>query len=117
TWVIGKWAGYRDQMWAPAGTVFHQFTVAQIIEFRKDCTYRDSIALLLPPSAKGVNGCEYTLRRRAVYACHAGGVVHALQGYPDHEVGAIDVHRIDTLWNAALHHGFMPLPHSHYNYL
>ncbi|KAG8069983.1 hypothetical protein GUJ93_ZPchr0006g44329 [Zizania palustris] len=41
-----------------------------------------------------------------VHACHAGGVVHFLEGWDHHEVGAIDVNRIDVVWQAALKHGF-----------
>jgi predicted amino acid dehydrogenase len=44
--------------------------------------------------------------RRAVHACHAGGLVHALEGWKHHEVGAIDVGRIDVVWEAAMKHGF-----------
>ena len=40
-----------------------------------------------------------------VHACHAGGVVHFLEGYEGHEVGAIDVDRIDVVWEAAMRHG------------
>jgi hypothetical protein len=32
-------------------------------------------------------------------------MVHLLEGWAHHEVGAIDVDRIDRVWNAALKHG------------
>ena len=51
---------------------------------------------------------QYTLDRGVVHACHAGGVVHFLEGYEHHEVGAIDVDRIDVVWEAALRHGLSP---------
>lgn len=44
--------------------------------------------------------------RGVVHACHAGGVVHFLEGYTHHEVGAIEVDRIDKVWEAAMKHGF-----------
>jgi predicted amino acid dehydrogenase len=44
--------------------------------------------------------------RRAVHACHAGGLVHVLEGWQHHEVGAIDIDRIDVVWEAAMKHGF-----------
>jgi predicted amino acid dehydrogenase len=47
--------------------------------------------------------------RGEVHACHAGGVVHLLEGWAHHEVGAIDVDRIDLVWNAALKHGLKPV--------
>lgn len=51
---------------------------------------------------------QYTLDRGIVHACHAGGVVHFLEGWTHHEVGAIDVDRIDIVWEAALRHGLRP---------
>lgn len=47
--------------------------------------------------------------RGVVHACHAGGVVHSLEGWSHHEVGAIDVNRIDLVWEAALKHGLRPV--------
>ncbi|XP_059075930.1 very-long-chain aldehyde decarbonylase CER3 isoform X3 [Cryptomeria japonica] len=110
TWIVGKWAGYRDQKCAPKGTQFYQFTLPKIVEFRSDCTYRDSVSLVLPQEVKGLNCCEYTMPRRVVHACHAGGVVHALEGYKNHEVGAINVDHIDLVWNAAIKYGFTLVP-------
>lgn len=48
---------------------------------------------------------QYTMERGVVHACHAGGVVHMLEGWEHHEVGAIDVDRIDLVWEAAMRHG------------
>lgn len=50
-------------------------------------------------------GWQYTMERGVVHACHAGGVVHMLEGWKHHEVGAIDVDRIDLVWEAAMRHG------------
>lgn len=52
---------------------------------------------------------QYTMERGVVHACHAGGVVHSLEGWSHHEVGAIDVERIDLVWKAALKHGLRPV--------
>lgn len=52
---------------------------------------------------------QYTMLRGVVHACHAGGVVHCLEGWSHHEVGAIDVDRIDVVWRAAMKHGFTPV--------
>ena len=52
---------------------------------------------------------QYTMERGVVHACHAGGVVHSLEGWTHHEVGAIDVDRIDLVWEAALKHGLKPI--------
>ncbi|KAJ9141201.1 hypothetical protein P3X46_031769 [Hevea brasiliensis] len=109
TWIVGKWITPRQQWWAPKGTHFHQFVVPPILSFRRDCTYGDLAAMKLPDDVQGLGSCEYTMDRGVVHACHAGGVVHLLEGWDHHEVGAIDVDRIDLVWNAALKHGLKPV--------
>ncbi|WJX96725.1 Very-long-chain aldehyde decarbonylase cer3 [Trifolium repens] len=115
TWIVGKWITPREQSWAPSGTHFHQFVVPPILSFRRDCTYGDLAAMRLPADVEGLGCCEYTMERGVVHACHAGGVVHSLEGWTHHEVGALDVNRIDLVWQAALKHGLRPVssnPHS-----
>ncbi|MCO5597336.1 hypothetical protein L7F22_051412 [Adiantum nelumboides] len=108
TWIVGKWLHYSEQMLAPPGTHFHQFVVPPVISFRKDCSYGKLAAMRLPDDVRGLACCEYSLERNVVHACHAGGVVHLLEGWTHHEVGALDVDRIDIVWNAALRHGLSP---------
>ncbi|KAG7023416.1 Protein ECERIFERUM 3 [Cucurbita argyrosperma subsp. argyrosperma] len=109
TWIVGKWITPREQSWAPSGTHFHQFVVPPILAFRRDCTYGDLAAMRLPDDVQGLGYCEYTMSRGVVHACHAGGVVHHLEGWTHHEVGALDVDRIDLVWEAALKHGLKPV--------
>ncbi|KAI3694733.1 hypothetical protein L1987_77703 [Smallanthus sonchifolius] len=109
TWVVGKWITPGQQRWAPPRTHFHQFVVPPILAFRRDCTYGDLAAMKLPDDVEGLGSCEYTMGRGIVHACHAGGVVHSLEGWSHHEVGALDVDRIDVVWKAALKHGFQPV--------
>ncbi|KAE8670978.1 Protein ECERIFERUM 3 [Hibiscus syriacus] len=106
TWIVGKWIAPREQYWAPSGTHFHQFEVPPILSFRRDCTYGELAAMKLPHDVEGLGNSEYTMERGVVHACHAGGVIHQLEGWTHHEVGAIDVERIDLVWEAALKHGF-----------
>ncbi|KDP38762.1 hypothetical protein JCGZ_04115 [Jatropha curcas] len=113
TWIVGKWITPREQSWAPKGAHFHQFVVPPILSFRRDCTYGDLAAMRLPEDVQGLGSCEYTMDRGVVHACHAGGVVHLLEGWTHHEVGAIDVDRIDLVWNAALKNGLKPVSKSH----
>ncbi|PIA46084.1 hypothetical protein AQUCO_01600391v1 [Aquilegia coerulea] len=109
TWVVGKWITPREQRWAPSGTHFNQFVVPSILEFRRDCTYGKLAAMKLPEDVQGLGTCEYTMDRGVVHACHAGGVVHFLEGYKNHEVGTIDVDMIDVVWEAAMKHGLRPV--------
>nr|XP_027121909.1 protein ECERIFERUM 3-like isoform X1 [Coffea arabica]XP_027125226.1 protein ECERIFERUM 3-like isoform X1 [Coffea arabica] len=109
TWIIGKWTTPREQSWAPSGTHFHQYVVPPVIPFRRDCTFGKLAAMRLPEDVEGLGSCEYTMERGVVHACHAGGVVHFLEGWKHHEVGAIDVDQIDVVWKAALRHGLKPM--------
>ncbi|KAL3694776.1 hypothetical protein R1sor_008427 [Riccia sorocarpa] len=109
TWIIGKTATVKEQQSAPSGTHFNQFAIPALEPARKDCTYGTLAAMHLPKTMKGVRACEMTLPRGVVHASHAGGLVHALEGWPHHEVGQIDVNRMDVIWNAALRHGFLPV--------
>nr|GLL45403.1 protein ECERIFERUM 3-like [Ipomoea trifida] len=109
TWIVGKWITPKEQNFAPTGAHFHQFVVPPILPFRRDCTYGDLAAMKLPDDVQGLGNCEYTMERGVVHACHAGGAVHSLEGWTHHEVGAIDVDRIDVVWEAALKHGLKPV--------
>ncbi|OVA06905.1 Fatty acid hydroxylase [Macleaya cordata] len=109
TWIVGKWITPREQRWAPPGTHFHQFVVPPIFAIRRNCTYSNLAAMKLPDDVEGLGSCEYSMGRGIVHACHAGGVVHCLEGWTHHEVGAIDVDKIDLVWNAAMKHGLKPV--------
>jgi len=105
-WVVGKHCSASDQAVAPRAATFHQFVVPPIPETRKDCVYTDLPAFALPAAAKDFRSCEMTMERGHVHACHAGALVHALEGWKHNEVGAIDHTRIDATWDAAMKHGF-----------
>jgi WAX2 C-terminal domain/Fatty acid hydroxylase superfamily len=107
-WIVGKFCSPKDQAKAPAGATFHQFVVPPLVESRKkDCHYTELPAFRMPPDTKDFKTCEMTMQRNCVHACHAGAVVHALEGWDYHEVGAIDYTRIDATWEAAVKHGLV----------
>jgi hypothetical protein len=58
---------------------------------------------------QGLALMEMTMPRGVVHACHAGALVHALERWTHHEVGVVDIDRIDITWAAALKHGFKPV--------
>lgn len=108
-WVVAKPCGAKAQACAPPGCHFHQVVVPPIEPHRAhDCTYGALAAMDLPASAADTKACELFLPRRRVFACHAGALTHTLSGWTHHEVGAIDVARIDVCWRAAVGLGFRP---------
>jgi hypothetical protein len=106
-WVVGRHCDKNEQSLAPSKTTFHQFVVPPIPETRSDCAYTDLPAFRLPEKeAKDFKTCEMTMERGCVHACHAGALIHALEGWQHHEVGAIDPEKIDVTWKASKKHGF-----------
>lgn len=105
-WLVGKHLSADEQALAPPGTTFHVFVVPPIKAARKDCAYTPLPAFELPKEARGFRSCEMTMGRRNVHACHAGALLHALEGWTHHEVGAIDHKSIDAVWEASKLHGF-----------
>ena len=105
-WIVGKHLSAAEQRAAPSGTTFHQFVVPPIAETRPDCSYTELPAFRLPKEARGLRSCEMTMPRGCVHACHAGALVHVLEGWSHHEVGAVPPERIDLVWEASLRHGF-----------
>ena len=57
-----------------------------IEEVRKDCVYGDLPGMKLPDGVAGVHSAMMDMDRRCVYACYAGAIVHALEGWTHHEV-------------------------------
>lgn len=105
-WIVGKPLEPREQTHAPSGSTFHQFVVPPLKEARRDCTYGALPGMKLPDATVGVHSAMMDMDRRCVYACYAGAIVHALEDWQHHEVGAIDPERIDQTWDAAIKHGF-----------
>eukprot|EP00270_Netrium_digitus_P010014 TRINITY_DN3078_c0_g1_i2.p1 TRINITY_DN3078_c0_g1~~TRINITY_DN3078_c0_g1_i2.p1 ORF type:complete len:640 (-),score=124.51 TRINITY_DN3078_c0_g1_i2:272-2047(-) len=107
-WIIGQPMTRKEQRLVQPGTHFHQFVFPVMHQTRGDCTYRKVPGMRLPSGVQGLRTCEMSMERGCVHACHAGGLVHALEGWQHHEVGEIDPDRIDIVWEAALRHGMKP---------
>lgn len=52
---------------------------------------------------------QHALDRGVVHACHAGGLLHTMEGWTHHEMGPIPVDRIEIVWKAAMERGFRPV--------
>jgi len=105
-WIVGTRLTEKQQSHAPRGTHFHQFVVPTIPECRDDVVYGKLAAIQLPKEVR-MKWCEMTMKRNNVHACHAGAILHALEKWKHHEVGAIDVERIDVCWESAAKYGFV----------
>ncbi|KAJ6343135.1 hypothetical protein OIU76_004969 [Salix suchowensis] len=73
-----------------------------------DCFYHSIPAMAAPASLENVDSCENWLPRRVMSAWRVAGIVHALEGWDEHECG-YTMSDIDKVWQASLQHGFKPL--------
>ncbi|CAH2071601.1 unnamed protein product [Thlaspi arvense] len=127
-WLVGDEIGREEQMKAQEGTLFIPFSQFPPDKLRKDCFYHSTpLRLCLFPSLPKTSthvryNFEYIHRynwlgRRLMSAWRVGGIVHALEGWEEHECGNTpNFFRLNAVWEAALRHGFQPLvlPPSHH---
>ncbi|EOA39450.1 hypothetical protein CARUB_v10012639mg [Capsella rubella] len=115
-WLVGDGLGKEEQMKAKEGTLFIPFSQFPPEKLRKDCFYHSTPAMLVPKSAQNIDSCENWLGRRVMSAWRIGGIVHALEGWEEHDCGnTCNFFRLHAIWEAALRHEFQPLllPPSH----
>ncbi|KAI5015823.1 hypothetical protein ZWY2020_059362 [Hordeum vulgare] len=88
------------------GTRFIPYSQFLPRTIRKDCyTYSTTPAMGLPKTLQNVHSCENWLPRRVMSAWRVAGIVHALEGWNEHELGDT-VLDMDRVWSAAMLHGF-----------
>uniref|UniRef100_A0A1J3IZC6 Protein CER1-like 2 n=1 Tax=Noccaea caerulescens TaxID=107243 RepID=A0A1J3IZC6_NOCCA len=109
-WLVGDGLSKEEQKMARKGTHFLPFSPFPPAEIRKDCFYHNTPAMIIPDSAQNIDSCENWLGRRVMSAWRVGGIVHALEGWEEHECG-LDVSIVNPprVWEAALRNGFQPL--------
>ncbi|KAG7595383.1 Fatty acid hydroxylase [Arabidopsis suecica] len=115
-WLVGDGIENEEQMKAKQGTLFVPFSHFPPNKLRKDCFYQSTPAMRVPKSAQNIDSCENWLGRRVMSAWKIGGIVHALEGWEEHDCGnTCNVLRLHAIWEAALRHDFQPLrlPPSH----
>ncbi|RWR86246.1 protein ECERIFERUM 1-like protein [Cinnamomum micranthum f. kanehirae] len=110
-WLVGDGLREEEQRKAPKGTKFIPFSQFPVKNIRKDCTYFNTPAMVIPKDLENMHACENWLPRRVMSAWRVAGIVHALEGWDAHECGdkILDVEKI---WDAALQHGFNPLAYA-----
>lgn len=108
-WLVGNGLTEEEQSKAERGTMFVPFSqFPPATKRRKDCTHHLTPAMATPAALENVDSCENWLPRRVMSAWRIGRIVHALEGWNEHECG-YTISNVDTVWDAALRHGFLPL--------
>ncbi|KAJ6343136.1 hypothetical protein OIU76_004970 [Salix suchowensis] len=108
TWLVGDGLKEEDQKKAAEGTLFIPFSQFPPKKLRRDCFYHSIPAMAAPASLENVDSCENWLPRRVMSAWRVAGIVHALEGWDEHECG-YTMSDIDKVWQASIQHGFKPL--------
>ncbi|CAM0901568.1 unnamed protein product [Alopecurus aequalis] len=107
-WVIGEGLDDAEQLRAPKGTRFIPYSQFPPRKVLKDsCTYSGTPAMTIPKALQNVHSCENWLPRRVMSAWRVAGIVHALEGWTEHECGET-VLDMEKIWSAAILHGFQP---------
>ncbi|KAJ6674418.1 STEROL DESATURASE [Salix viminalis] len=108
TWLVGDGLKEEDQKKAAEGTLFIPFSQFPPKKLRRDCFYHSIPAMAAPASLENVDSCENWLPRRVMSAWRVAGIVHALEGWDEHESG-YTMSDIGRVWQASIQHGFKPL--------
>ncbi|PHT95272.1 Protein CER1-like 1 [Capsicum annuum] len=85
TWLVGDELSEDEQLNAPKGTLFIPFSQFPPRKARKDCFYFNTPAMIAPKHLENVDSCENWLPRRVMSAWRIAGIVHALEGWNEHE--------------------------------
>jgi len=116
-WITGKFEpkGMTLLRAIPRGATVVNFAVPdplteEQIRSRPDLLHLDGGFLAYDP-ANVNNKFTILLPPGIIYACMAGTVVHAAIGLKEHEVGAVEMDAVDSIWESALECGFrLPNP-------
>ncbi|BAF26740.1 Os10g0471100 [Oryza sativa Japonica Group] len=108
-WLIGDGLDSAEQFRAQKGTLFIPYSQFPPKMVRKDsCSYSTTPAMAVPKTLQNVHSCENWLPRRVMSAWRIAGILHALEGWNEHECGD-KVLDMDKVWSAAIMHGFCPV--------
>ncbi|XP_020700717.1 very-long-chain aldehyde decarbonylase GL1-5 [Dendrobium catenatum] len=107
-WLVGDGLDDAEQWKAEKGTTFIPFSHFPPKKVRKDCLYYSTAAMKIPNELQNIHACENWLPRKVMSAWRIAGIIHALEGWDEHECGDT-ILQVDKIWMAALRHGFLPL--------
>ncbi|OIS97085.1 PREDICTED: protein ECERIFERUM 1-like [Nicotiana attenuata] len=107
-WLVDDGLSEDEQLKAPKGTLYIPFSQFPPRKARKNCFYFHTPAMITPKHLENVDSCENWLPRRVMSAWRIAGILHALEGWNEHECGDMMLD-IEKAWKASLDHGFRPL--------
>lgn len=108
-WITGKFKPQGMELLnaIPQNTTVVNFAVPDPLFFarkelrkRKDIVHMDAGTLAFDPSRCTVS-FPWLLNPGRIYACMAGCIVHAAAGFPDHEIGAVNIDILQKYWSLA----------------
>lgn len=111
-WVTGKAIPASTELLrhVPKGTIVLNFAVPNPLNHhdlkdRSDIRNYEGGLLCYDPA---LTDLHFTMRLQPglTYACHAGTFVHAAEAWTHHEVGPVDIDRLELTWQAAQALGF-----------
>ncbi|MFQ6658408.1 hypothetical protein Gotur_027690, partial [Gossypium turneri] len=108
TWLVGDGLSEVEQRKASKGTLFIPLSQFPPKKLRTDCFYHTTLAMQIPLAFENVDSCENWLPRRVMSIWRIAGLVHAREGWEEHECG-YTTSNIEKVWEATLKHGFQPL--------
>ncbi|KAK4373839.1 hypothetical protein RND71_004516 [Anisodus tanguticus] len=108
TWLVDDGLSEDEQLKALEGTSFIPYSPFPPRKARKDCFYFNTPAMICPKHLQNVDSCENWLPRRVMSAWRIAGILHAFEGWKEHECGNT-MFDIEKVWKASLDHGFSPL--------
>lgn len=118
-WITGKFKPQGKELLdgIPQGSTVLNFAVPDpltpaLVKTRPDILHIDG-GYLGFDTAKTSMEFSMLLPQGKIYACMAGCVTHAAAGYTEHEIGPVDMDKIDEVWDKAMEIGFkLPEPSS-----
>ena len=115
-WVTGKAipSGADLYKYIPRGAVVMNFSVPNPLkkrDFRIRLDIRPYEGGLLAYNPEKAS-LQFTMRLKPglIYACYAGAFVHCHQSWIHHEIGSVDMSKLDEVWNVAEEIGFFLPP-------
>lgn len=113
-WITGKAEPHGAELVnnLPYGAVVLNFSVPdplsqsmRLLRNRLDIHHLDGGLMAYDPATTSMWN-RIRLIPGLTYACHAGTIVHAAMGWTDHEIGPVEVDRMDVVLEAAFRVGF-----------